>query len=428
MYQLGLLILFSFLFSGSIFLVLQAVSTQEIEASYSNQDFLDALLEDEVAKIQHYITFNGITTQQFYKIDQWIDRDVITSLFLYYKNRLVYSSDVSYQEKILDNGIKRKPLPWEKSYPIQFKDKELQLSLTVELKDHEYNRALLVNLLIVVILFISCVLFFVHRKICEISKLEQQIQMMQGGSLGMPIEVKGDDEIASLAESLEEMRYAFVQQMEYEKVQESTGKLFASSVSHDVRTPLAALIGYLDILVHNRTSDESKRKTYLIKSWEKAEQLKLLTDEMFDYYSVSKEGMKFTGTPMFIDNTMLENMIYDYGHFLELKGYEVTITMSENMNYRLHMNRKSIQRILDNMVSNIIKYAEKSQRISIAIGVKQSMLTIALLNGIKMDVDGVTSTKLGLNVCKQLLVECGGKFLVKNKMGYYQVIMEIPFD
>jgi two-component sensor histidine kinase len=125
---------------------------------------------------------------------------------------------------------------------------------------------------------------------------------------------------------------------------------------------------------------------------------------------------------------MLENMIYDYGHFLELKGYDVKITMSENINYRLHMNRKSIQRILDNMVSNIIKYAEKSQSISITIGVKQSMLTIALLNGIKMDVDGVTSTKLGLNVSKQLLVECGGKFLVKNKMGYYQVIMEIPFD
>jgi signal transduction histidine kinase len=263
-YQLGLLILFSFLFSGSVFLVLQDISIQQIEAHHNSPDFLDDLLEDEVAKIQHYITFNGITTQQFYKIDQWIDRDVVTSLSLFYKDRLVYSSDVSYQEKILENGIKRKPLPWEKVYPIQFKDKELQLSLSVELKDHENNRALLRNLFIATILFISCVLFFVHRKTSEISKLEQQIQMMQGGSLDMPIEVKGNDEIASLAESLEEMRYAFVQQMEYEKVQESTGKLFASSISHDIRTPLAALIGYLDILVHNRTSDEKKRKEYLI--------------------------------------------------------------------------------------------------------------------------------------------------------------------
>lgn len=426
--KLGLSVIFAFVSSGLVFLLLQQVAFNRIEAKYRDAVFVAEQMKKEVYAIQRYITDNKISIQNFYKITQWLDRDKITAISLYYEDRLIYHSDISYRAGTLSSGIKRKPLPWETLYPIKFQDVEVQMSLTVYLKHHDYNMALLGNLILFFVLFISIVLFFVQRKTAAILRLEQQVQLMQGGTLDLPIDSKGNDEIASLAESLDEMRRVFINQIREEKERAVSSKQFASTMAHDIRTPLAALIGYLDILIHKRTSDEEKSRQYLIKSAEKAAQLGILTERLFDHFVVSQKNAMLAGHEACIDYSVLETLIFDCVFLLESEGFRVEIKTSECRKYGIPIYRVSLQRVLDNLISNILKYADKEAPVFISVTVEHSLLTISFLNAVRADKNGAVSTGFGLKACRSLLEEQGGSLFVNDDGTHFQVELNIELE
>jgi signal transduction histidine kinase len=426
--KLGLIVVFAFLISGAVFIVLQHIAANQIDAKYQNASFVAEQMQKEVDTLQQYITENHIAIQNFYKITQWVDRDKVTAISLYYEDRLIYDSNISYRAGTLSSGIKRKPLPWETLYPIRFQDEEVQMSLTVYLEHHDYDMALLGNLTAFFVLFISIVLLYIHRKTSDILKLEQQVQLMQGGKLDTPVRAKGNDEISSLAESLDEMRRVFIRQIQEEKEAGISSKQFASTMAHDIRTPLAALIGYLDILIHNRTKDEEKRRQYLHKSAEKADQLKTLTDHLFDHFVLAQHQGELTGHENCIDSAMLETLVFDCVFLLESEGFRVKASIKENTAYRVHIHREPMQRILDNVVSNLLKYAAKDSPILVTLTTEHAFLRIVILNAIKVDASNTASTGLGLTTCRELLEERGGELLINESGQDYQVELKIPLD
>lgn len=426
--KLGLSVVFAFLISSAAFLALQKITTNRIETKYQDSSFVANQMQKEVDILQQYITEHDIAIQNFYKITQWVDREKITAVSLYYEDKLIYDSSISYRAGTLSSGIKRKPLPWEPLYPVRFKDAEVQMSLTVYLKHHDYGVALLGNLAVFFVMFISIVLTFVHRKTSSILQLEQQVQLMQGGKLDFTVQTKGNDEISSLAESLDEMRRVFIRQIQEEKEAKESNKRFASTMVHDIRTPLAALIGYLDILIHNRTKDEEKRQQYLLKSAEKADQLKTLTDHLFDHFVMPRQQGQRTGHEDCVNRFMLEALILDCVFLLESEGFHVNTTMAEHMEYRVHIHREPLQRILDNVFSNILKYADKDGLVSVTIMTEHTFLTISIFNVVKAGRYDAVSTGLGLKACRELLEERGGELQI-NKIGInYQVELKIPLD
>lgn len=423
--KLGLSVVFAFVAAGAVFLLLQQLTANKIEARYRDPDFVAAQMQKEADSLQRYITDNNIALQNFYKITERVNRDKIMAISLYYDDRLIYDSDISYRAGTLSSGIKRKPLPWETLYPLTFQGEEVKMSLTVYLKHHDYNMALLINLTLFFILFISIVLALVRKKTGSILKLEQQVQLMQGGTLDLRIDSKGNDEIASLAESLDEMRIAFIRQIQAEKEQSISNKQFASAMSHDIRTPLSALIGYLDILIHGRTDDEEKYRQYLIKSGEKAEQIRALTDHLFEHFVMSQQYSGVVKDKSCIDNSELERMIFDCIFLLESEGFKVEREMQEHLKYRLNIHRGSLQRILDNLISNILKYAKKEVPLSVVITVEHSFLTISFINAVKANKNEVAGTGLGLTVCRDFLEEQGGSLLIFDDGNNYQVDLKI---
>lgn len=426
--KLGLSVVFAFLFSAAVFLALQGITTKQIEAKYQDSSFVAEQMQKEVDTLQQYITENDIAIQNFYKITQWVDRDKITAVSLYYEDTLIYDSSISYRAGTLSSGIKRKPLPWEILYPIQFQDAKVQMSLTVYLKHHDYDLALIGNLTAFFVMFISIVLIFIHRKTSSILQLEQQVQLMQGGKLDFTVTVKGNDEISSLAESLDEMRRVFLRQIGEEKETTESNKQFASTMAHDIRTPLAALIGYLDILIYNKAKDNEKKHQYLLKSVEKADQLKILTDHLFDHFVMPRQQGQLTGHEDCIDRFMLEALIFDCVFLLESEGFHINTALAEHMEYRVHIHREPLQRILDNVFSNILKYADKDNPVSVTITTEHAFLIISALNAIKAGRNNAVSTGLGLKACRELLEERGGELLIHETRINYQVDLRIPLD
>ena len=425
--KLGLSVIIAFACAGMVFILSRTLTSHLIEETYNDSNYVQAKLRTEVDAIQAYVNQHNIALKNFYKVGQWMDRNKITTITLYYKDKLVYDSTISYIAGTLNSGISRRPLPWQTLYPIHLQDVDVLMDLTVYLKHHEYDRVMVMNLILFFSVFLFIVLFFVHRKAAQLLRLEQQVQLMQGGLFHYPIEIKGKDEIASLGRNIEEMRKVFLQQVQAQNQLHTLSRTIISTISHDIRTPLAALIGYLDILIHRRTEDEGKLRQYLLKSAEKANQLQIMTNQLFEHTVVSSDSRTIPGQNGFTDRQTLEHMVSDGVFLLESEGYMAAVSFEEQKDYRIHLGEEFVQRILDNVISNILKYAEPKEPIYIETKREGIHLLLYFRNTICPSKSS-QGTGLGLVTCRSILESCHGTVKWSKEGDEFKLWLLVPVE
>lgn len=134
-----------------------------------------------------------------------------------------------------------------------------------------------------------------------------------------------------------------------------------SEMSHDLRTPLASIMLYLEILKTHRYSDQTELDEYLNKIYKKVTQMKNISDNLFDY-SLNKTT-KYYGITQSMHQAF-GNHIKDFCDNLKIHGYSVVY---DNVIYpfSVNVNPEHLQRIFDNIFSNIKKYAEPCPKVEI---------------------------------------------------------------
>lgn len=156
-----------------------------------------------------------------------------------------------------------------------------------------YQRALFIypymflSLLLSVLVFLGIVLFFMNRKMREVLALEQEILLMPTGDLTHPVPQYSKDEIGILANELNHLRISLNENIVREQESRKANQDLITALSHDLRTPLTILTGYLEVLKLGRTPE--KQADYLDRCLKKASDIKELTDQMFSYALVSEE-------------------------------------------------------------------------------------------------------------------------------------------
>ena len=136
--------------------------------------------------------------------------------------------------------------------------------------------------LIISMLFFSPVLIYVWNRMRYVGRLKNEILVMAEGDLEHPVTVKGKDEIGILARNLDEMRLALDDNIRREQEGKKANHDLISSVSHDLRTPMTTLYGYLEIMGQKKCP-EQKREEYIARCIEKVEEIRTLSDKMFEY-------------------------------------------------------------------------------------------------------------------------------------------------
>lgn len=127
-----------------------------------------------------------------------------------------------------------------------------------------------------------------------------------------------------------------------------------TNISHDLRTPLAAICGYLDLLAREDMTAEARR--YLEVIGERAEVLKQLTEELFRY-SIVTSTMKEAFYEEVALNDVLEESLSAY--YAALKGCQITPQISiPEEKVRRRLNKNALSRIFGNVLSNAIKYSD----------------------------------------------------------------------
>lgn len=225
----------------------------------------------------------------------------------------------------------------------------------------------------------------------------------------------GDKEMRRLAAGLNVQ----LNELHREKIRCQQGDLelkeAVTNISHDLRTPLTAICGYLDMLENEEKSVRAQKYLDIIS--ERTATMKQLTEELLKY-SVAVSGEHIPHEPEdVIINNVLEESISGFYAVLTESGIIPEISICEEKIHRM-LNKNALSRIFSNIISNAVKYSGGDLRISLSDDGKVSFsnnapgldeITVGRLFDRFYTVEtGDRSTGLGLSIARALTEQMGG--------------------
>lgn len=403
-------LIFSFIISVCIFLLIQTIGENLLDRYFDKSSFLVNQKAQAISEFKQYVSDNDLSINDHDKIENWIRKNKNVNLYIYNDNNLVFSSNINTEVTNYDQYKESPIFPSNTLIDVSFSDGNAKIHMECFFEYKYYYILAFVGIAISLFCFIILILFFINKKITYIGTLENEIKILEGGDLTYEITIDSNDELSSLAQSINAMRKSFMERLENEDKARLANSELITALSHDLRTPLTALVGYLDIIEYKKYKTVENFNQYIHNSREKAYQIKYLSDKLFEYFTVfntcdALELETFNG------NELLEQLIQEQIFMLENKGFLFDIS-SCNTPFSLEVNLISIQRIFDNIFSNLSKYADKSKVIKVNYYVENKKLFVTVENQINNS-KSLDSTGIGLKTCKKILEMHNGDFKVK---------------
>lgn len=190
-----------------------------------------------------------------------------------------------------------------------------------------------------------------------------------------------------------------------------------TNISHDLRTPLTAICGYLDLLKREETNDQVSRYLNMIRN--RTQALKQLTEELFRYSVIMSVGEDNPAETVSI-NAVLEEVVAGFYGALRQKNIVPVISMPSAEVVR-RLNRNALSRIFENIIGNAIKYSDQDLMITMdqngSISFTNTTKTLDPISAGKLFdrfftvENGRGSTGLGLSIAKILTEQLGGSIV-----------------
>lgn len=406
-------------------LVVVRVGNYYVDNTFDSQEINQRFQLKYMEELQQYVDANQISASNISLLENWAEENPLVYFSVYLRKKMIFNSDYSYTEEgvytDLDGDEDTSELDFDYFYKLKLYDGS---TARVDMFCYDfYNYGYYVIALAVVIgIFIFVIIFtrLINRTLAYIKKLEMELRILEGGDLDYPITIKGNDEIGSLARGIDQMRLSIMDNNRKEQKALQANKNLVTAMSHDLRTPLTTLTGYLEILGMDKDIDEEKRKHYLQLSMDKTREIRELSDELFEYFLVYEEEQRRIDVEPVPAYELVADLIENQFLNLEEEGYtisgdnEITVDSGNCM-----INPQYMRRVLNNILSNIGKYADKESPITVIGRIEDKRLHIIVRNTIRKNFDPHESTKIGLVTCERIMKLHNGQFKAYENEGEF---------
>ena len=289
-----------------------------------------------------------------------------------------------------------------------------------------YNYAQIAELLISFALYLLLVLGGIRRKIEYIMLLKDEIEILEGGSLDYKITVKGKDELSALAEGLENMRLSIHGLIESEAQMAHHNQQIVTEMSHDLRTPITSMMLYTEILKKGNYKNEDQLTEYIEKIDKKARRMKQLIDHLFEYSLVAKEENIRLEEPETFEE-LFYDLFSEICSYLEQKGFHV-IFQVKWMKGKAQVSTNYVMRVMDNITSNIVKYAELTSPVIISSVYEGSMAGFLFENKVLPEKDKTDSSGIGMQSVQSMMEKMNGACIIEQEGQKFRVKILLPFQ
>ena len=283
-----LLLLLQGILVGSVaFIILYFGGSHVLMNYYYESDYIYKAETPYVKHLQKYVTENHVAATDFEKLKKWSNKQKI-SYFLVSRERKILFDNFYVEDNLLkpaENDMLN--YTWYFLQNVKFEDGDADVYIYA---DYEVKIKLFFIFTITAISFGICFVVFIfgiRKEVKYIQKLSESIRQIEGGYWGADIEVRGKDELGNLAYGLDQMRKTLIKKEENEKKMNKNQNKLVLAMAHDLRTPLTSLITFLEIAIKKSANNENQE--YIQKSYQKANQIRELTDQLFDFFLIQKQ-------------------------------------------------------------------------------------------------------------------------------------------
>ena len=401
----------------AVFLVVSTSGIYAVETIYMSRANIGQRQAAIYSELSRYVKQNGIEGTDTAAVSNWARArgDVNIQIF----PDELSESDSAY--------LRAQTSPqYGRTYPMIFADGRYQISIEDTSEDRELFLYSTLAILLGAITYIIIQLIYTGRLTRRIVSLSREAAEVSAGDLEKPISAKGDDEISALAQDMDTMRRSVIERMGNERRAWEANSELITAISHDIRTPMTSLIGYLGLLKGEALSDDD-RGQYTASAYAKAMELKDLTDELFRYFLVFGKAELEMDLAPYDAQLLLEQLLAEAEFDLSEAGFSVQRIDYEGGG-RVTADPMYLKRVVDNLISNAKKYADKAMPIMILSERKGQELTVCFSNAVSRSMDRVESTKIGLRTCEKILAHMNGRFVTRSEDGHYSAEFTLPLS
>ena len=242
-----------------------------------------------------------------------------------------------------------------------------------------YTEAIIVIEIVIVLLSVCSSALTVRRVKKQISEISDALEDIKNGNGNRRILAETHELIAPIAYAINDIILSYEKRLSAYHQTDETNRQLMTSLSHDVRTPLTTLIGYLDA-AHKGIVDGKERDDYIETARRKAHDLKEYIDVLFDWFKLGSN--EFCMNIAEIDLTELtRNILIDWIPIFEDTQVDFTIDIPEQP-FRVQIDPDGYMRILNNLIQNVISHSH-ADKIEVALSEQNRNIKILLSdNGI----------------------------------------------
>ena len=240
------------------------------------------------------------------------------------------------------------------------------------------NVQLLVMVLVGIAAFITAFMLLMENIVRYLNDMTKSVGRIAAGDLNEVVKVQGDDELAYIAASLNDMTDKLLDLMEKERDSERSKNELITNVAHDLRTPLTSIIGYMGYLAMKKDLDEETKENYIQMVYAKAKRLEKLIEDLFSFTKLNygKIAMRIEK----VDIVMLINQLLDdfYPSFTQ-NDLEYELVCKKN-SIMINADGNLLARLFDNLINNAVKYGKEGKYIRVFINDSEEHVVVSVVN------------------------------------------------
>lgn len=216
-----------------------------------------------------------------------------------------------------------------------------------------------------IILFLGSFLLISRSTLRYLSMISNAVNRIAAGDLDVRVPVQGRDELGRLAHDLNDMAARLKKSIQEERDAERSKNELITSVSHDLRTPLTSILGYLELVDGDKYQDEVALRHYIAIAHDKARDLKRLIDDLFEFTTMSSDGPRYRPERVNLGR-LLEQLSEEFLPILQKAGMEYRLNLPPTK-VNVRADPALLVRVFENLMSNAARYGRDGRFVDIEL-------------------------------------------------------------
>ena len=291
--------------------------------------------------------------------------------------------------------------------------------------------------LMVVFLTTGLLIYWIYRGISvPLAKLQKAARNIREGNLDFEIRQESDDEIGQLCQDFEEMRLRLKENAEEKLQYDRENKELISNISHDLKTPITAIKGYVEGILDGVASSPERLDKYIRTIYNKANDMDRLIDELTFYSKIDTNKIPYTFSKINVSR-YFKDCVEEVGLDMEARGIELGYFNYVDDDVIVIADAEQMKRVINNIISNSVKYLDKKKGIInirikdvgdfIQVGIEDNGKGIAakdlpnIFDRFYRADSSRNSSKggsgIGLSIVRKIIEDHGGRIWATSKLG-----------